>query len=394
MIPAMRTLPWLALLLVVAACNSPPQTPLDGPGPAIDGHGDGGRSDGVRPDAGVVDGHAEASAGDLPACGTPKPFVPPTKTEPWRHSLTTPLVVLSGPANHRGQDVLAVAGTSPVLIGKFAYGTLDTNLQGEDVEIYLQDQPPCGDWVSLGVFTTSTKNQYGTQYGISDDGGRVFFKMPPGHAQQPGRYPVRMVVKGDLSIAAFALIVLAPSTSTVVLDIDGTLTTDDFQLVTQLFAGLLAGTYSPKLQAGGVDVASAWASKGYQLVYLTGRPDQLRNISQAWLVQQGFPPGAVHLTDTLAQALPTSTGVAAYKTDFLKRITSEAQVSLQAAYGNATTDIEAYANAAVPKTSTFIIGAQGGTQGTVAVKDYPSHLPTVQAMPAAKVAAPPPLAGW
>jgi phosphatidate phosphatase PAH1 len=56
-----------------------------------------------------------------------------------------------------------------------------------------------------------------------------------------------------------------------------------------------------------------------------------------------------------------------------------------AAYGNAVTDITAYANAGVPLTQTFIIGPLAGNSGTVAIPnmDYTQHIASfVAAQPA------------
>lgn len=346
----------------------------------------------AAPDAAtVVDAAAAPDAG--PAC-TPVAFAPPGPASEWRHTSTSLVTVTQGAASHRGQDVVVVEGTGPLLVGKFAYGAFDKDLEDEEVEVFLQLDPPCGAWVSYGTVLSSEDGQYGTQYGIEDDGGRVFFALPGGDALPVGRYPVRMLVHGDLSRAAFTLFVVPARTSTVVFDIDGTLTTSDFQLIAELFLDIFNGDYVPELRPGGPDVVRAWAGRGYLVVYLTGRPDMLRARSEEWLVGQGFPPGAVHLTDTNAQALPTSGGVAAYKTDFLAKLRAEADVDLFAAYGNATTDIEAYAAAGIPLERTFVIGDNAGEGGTVALDSYPAHLPAAQAMPAATVAAPPADSWW
>ena len=49
-----------------------------------------------------------------------------------------------------------------------------------------------------------------------------------------------------------------------------------------------------------------------------------------------------------------------------------------AAYGNADTDITAYANVSIPLDHTFIIGTEGGNGGTVAIPnlDYTQHIAT------------------
>ncbi len=338
-----------------------------------------------------VDETIEPAKDTSPAACIPNPFVPPYAKGEWRNSLETGVLTIPmGAPNHRGQDVIVAAGEPQRLIAKFAYGAIDKDLKDEDVEVFYQPDAPCGAWESLGVFPTSEDGEYGTMWGVADDGGRIFVELPMAKRLPVGVYPVRMLVKGDLSIAAFTLWVTAPSVSVVVTDIDGTLTTSDFELITQIFTDLFSGSYVPEAYPGGQDVLWAYRQKGYQIIYVTGRPDLLRAQTQTWLVDLGYPPGVVHLTDTNTQAFPTDAGVAAYKTDFLNKVVAEAQAAFYAAYGNATTDIHAYANVNIPKNRTYIIGANAGQEGTVAVNAYPSHLPTAQAAPAALVPGPTP----
>jgi hypothetical protein len=369
----------VALILVSGCQSGTPATPPDAL--ARDRQA----ADARAADTAVLDHGVAADA-----CA-PRAFVPPGPTTAWKQ-LTTPLIVMLGTAAHRANDVIVNPGAPQLLIGKFAYGAVDKDLKGEDVEIFVQDSPPCGAWVSLGTATTSQEGQYGNTYGVEDDGGRVFFTVPAAQARSVGRHPVRMLVKGDHSVAAPTLFIVQPTTGTVVFDIDGTLTTDDFQLVAQIFADLFAGTYTPKMQTGALDVVRAWTTRGYLVLYLTGRPGQLRAVSQGWLTKEGFPAGAVMLTETTAQTLPTPTGVGAYKSQVLQA--AAAKVNLEAAYGNATTDIQGYAAAGVAKSRTFIIGANGGKDGTVAIDTYPKHLPVAQGMPAPSVAAPQSWGWW
>ena len=323
-----------------------------------------------------------------PPCPEPVVFEPDGEPTGWKHTSTRLFTVTQGKANHRGQDVV-VAGGPQRLIGKFAYGVLDKDLKQEDVEVFIQPDPPCGEWVSFGVVETSDDGQNGTLWGVEDDGGRVFFELPAEAALPPGWYPVRMLVHGDHSVAAFSLVVVSPGVDVVVSDIDGTLTTDDFQLVTELFGDIFSGAYEPDLYPSGADVMWAWQKKGVLLVYLTGRPDFLKRMTRETLTSNGFPPGVMHLTDTNTQAFPTSSGVAAYKTAFLERLQEEAQVGLRAAYGNASTDLEAYANLGIPKEATFIIGKHAGEDGTVSLEaGFAAHLPTVEAEAPAAVHAP------
>jgi phosphoserine phosphatase len=344
----------------------------------------------IEPDGGAVAPDAGGGDPDAGACA-PLAFAPEGDPQGWHHDLEAALAILQGPANHRGQDVVAREGDPELLIGKFAYGLADKDLKDEDVEVFVQDDAPCGDWRSLGLETTSEDGEFGDRFGIEDDGGRVFFAVP--EALPFGWHPVRMLVQGDHSLAAFRLAVVRPRTKAVVFDIDGTLTTGDLELVLELLAQVFSGEHVPAMQDGAPAVAQAWADRGYLIVYLTGRPDLLRRSSEQWLVDHGFPPGVVHLTDTLGQTLPTSGGVARYKTEFLRRLQEEAGLELFAAYGNATTDIEAYEAAGIPKERTYIVGPHAGEEGTVALPGYVEHLPDALAVPPAPTPAPS-IGGW
>jgi len=358
--------------------------PADLGGPAGDGGRDQGPNDAghAAPELGLPDGGPDR-------CEAPTPFVAPSDPTGWRHDTTRLLTVTQGAPNHRAQDVIVATGRPQLIVGKFAYGPFDKDLEDEEVEVFVQERPPCGEWISLGVQLTSRDGQYGDQYGLADDGGRIFFTLPDAQARPVGHHPLRLLVRGDGSLATATLTVLPAGTSTVVFDIDGTLTTRDFELIRELFTELLQGSYVPEMREGAPDVVWDWVARGYLVVYLSGRPDLLHRQPRLWLQEEGFPPGPLHLTDTNAQALPTRAGVGQYKIDFLRKIEEEGLVTLAAAYGNATTDIFAYAGAGIPLATTFIVGEHAGEEGTTPIAGYPEHLPEAAALPAATVAAPP-----
>jgi phosphatidate phosphatase PAH1 len=71
-----------------------------------------------------------------------------------------------------------------------------------------------------------------------------------------------------------------------------------------------------------------------------------------------------------------------FKGGWLNEMKERVQVSWVAAYGNASTDISAYADAGIPKERTFIIGPHAGEGGTVAIQgSYENHLSTVEQLP-------------
>ena len=285
-------------------------------------------------------------------------------------------------------------GAPRLLVAKFAYGLVDKDLKGEDVAIFVQEDAPCGPWRLLGTAVTSEDGEHGTRGGIEDDGGRIFFPIPADLARPVGSHQIRMVVTGDRSQAAFTLHVLRPGTAAVVFDIDGTLTTDDGQVVKQLLGRVSGRRHVPAMRPGADAVVRAWAEAGYFPIYLTGRPQILRRDTEAWLRDKGFPAGALRTAATLGDVLPTSWGVARYKTEALRGWRDAARLEIHAAYGNAETDIEAYREAGIPLDRTWIAGPEAGAEGTRPVQDYRDHLRDVLGtLPRPGVPAPPPV-GW
>src|SRR5262249_16350582 len=151
----------------------------------------------------------------------------------------------------------------------------------------------------------------------------------------------------------------------VVFDIDGTLTTSDDELIMQVSDAV----YTPNMMTAANAMVQAWAHKGYAVVYLTARAHIFRAETRAWLDTLGFPNGPVITPNANVEA-------EAYKTLWLQRLIDDFGWKAVAAYGNATTDIGAYAAVGIPPSVTFIIGPNGGMGGTVAIAndDYSDNL--------------------
>jgi phosphatidate phosphatase PAH1 len=181
---------------------------------------------------------------------------------------------------------------------------------------------------------------------------------------------VRLEVMGDETVAPGRLWILPAGTHLAISDIDGTLTTSDEELVqdvlTDLYQPILGGWDAPDAWPGGADLTHALADRGWVVVYLTGRPYWLTAKTRSWLSTGGFATGALHTTDSNGEALPTEGGVGAFKLAWLQGLAAQGFL-LDEAYGNATTDIYAYAGAGVPAAKSWIIGPNGGDGGTVAV---------------------------
>lgn len=135
--------------------------------------------------------------------------------------------------------------------------------------------------------------------------------------------------------------------------------------------------YSNTLHKDLEDVNS-YAAKGYQIIYLTGRPYWVGKDTREWLDYQGLVDGHVHTNPYGEGPIPPNTEQ--YKTDYLTYLLEEVGLDIVRVYGNATTDIGAYAAAGLPKSETHIIGENAGADGTMPIRnDYLQHLLTVVA---------------
>lgn len=309
---------------------------------------------------------------------TPTAFDPGAKA-PWKGSGLT--AVLGSP-RHRIRDAVFTPENEMVLIGKFTYGIGDTDLTDETVRVFLSDAD-CLSYTLLGTTLTSNNDEYGTQYGFKDDGGRAFFVVPEAKKAPLGTYSVRMVVSGDLTQADGYLFVVPKGKKAVVFDIDGTLTTSDGELIKEIVVDLLGGgtQYTEKMYADANTVVNLYAQKGYLIVYLTARPDLFTDISRKWLVDEGFPRGLLHLNEAESDFFKGSDATVAYKTAYLKYLKEVIGLDIVYAYGNADTDVWSYDAAGISKSNTFIIGKNAGMESTQPVTSYTDHLPFVQSVP-------------
>ena len=307
--------------------------------------------DAVAPPKTVYAGH----------CGTP--FVLPAKQK-WTHDFVSPTVILAGKPNHRIRDLILPIGTASKLRGHFTYGIADVSLGDETVELWVQT---CPGWVSWG------KKQTGNG---ATDNGIVFFDVPAD--VPPGDYQVKIVMLGDQTVADGAIAIWPKGVQTIVTDVDGTLTTSDWQLISDVIFGADAEMY-PDANT----VMNQWAKKDFRLIYLTGRPQIVNRYTRTWLANHGFPAGTLHLTEDVGQLIPNDTGVQKFKTDFLAGVQKDVAPVIKPAYGNAPTDIGAYAAVGIAKAVTWIIGPNAGNDGTQALTSYTSHLPGVLSAPVA-----------
>ncbi len=278
----------------------------------------------------------------------------------WVHSFSHIFTTAQGDAHHGAADVVINAGDTATVTARFAYGGLLKDLEDENISAWIETKS-CS-WQSLGVART-------------DDDGTVSFAVDASFATSPGRHDVRLEVHGDGSSVYSSVWVAPAGQKTVVFDIDGTLTEGD----SELFKNLLLGA-EPTMYDSANDVAWAYADRGYQVIYITGRPVYLDGRSRQWLASQDFPRGPLKLVYDLDETLPFERFVGAFKQRTLEAFKNQQGLDIAFAYGNAATDICAYAGAEIDPKHTFIIGVNAGDacdQGepTQKVAHYAEHLP-------------------
>lgn len=176
----------------------------------------------------------------------------------------------------------------------------------------------------------------------------------------------------------------------IVTDIDATLTISDGEFTMQIGDG----NYDPIEREGAAELIGAYADLGYHVLYLTARSEEItvdvteetaREVTERWLDEHGFPTDPERTEVVLAPMFVFGDDAQAYKSEALMERQATG-LRFDYAYGNATSDIGAYAAAAIPLDATFIIGEHGGEGGTVAVagegwtEHADAHLPTVPAV--------------
>lgn len=338
-----------SLALLLAACTG---DPTKGDAAGTDEESD------VGTPTDVTDVSDEPELPEVRSChGAPAPAPHVTG---FRHTLNE-VLALTEP-DHSADDLLFTEQGEVIFHAKFAYGALSKDLQDEDIEVWLDDCS--GSYQAIGVATT-------------DSDGRISLSLAPSALPGFGSYALIYRVLGDGSGTRATLRVLPTGTHVLVTDIDGTLTTSDTELFVDLFSELGSGSYVPQARASAVDAMWARADQGYPIVYLTGRPYNLTDITREWIDALSFPPGTVQLVADVSRILPTDGAVGTYKRDYLDTLQARG-FELDMGYGNATTDIFGYLGAGIGGNTAYILGTHGGEQGTVALgEDYTAHLNTI-----------------
>jgi LNS2 (Lipin/Ned1/Smp2) len=354
-----------------AACGS--SGDINAPTSDVSASGSGGAASGAT-GTGSAGGSGESATGawckPIPACDAPPPD--PGAKGSWNHTIESPIIAAIGNPNHRGRDLFLNPGDAQWIIGKFAYGLIDKDLKGENVDVYLLRD--CGDtWEKLGTAVTTQDEQHPTVEGVDDSGGRLYFKIPDDKKLGLGRHRVHLVVQGDLSSTDLFLDVVPRKAPVFVTDVDGTLTDNENAEFGALLTGKLPGVHPDAAKLYDVLV-----SKGYHPMYLTARPEWLVGRTRELLDTNKFPPGIVHTTLSLTGATGDPAG--AFKTTELSELALKGIVPAFG-FGNTASDADAYENAHIPVGNRFFFQFIDAKHLGREIKTYTELLTEFEALP-------------
>jgi hypothetical protein len=318
--------------------------------------------------SGGTGGTAEACP-DVLSCDAPLPDLGPERE--WIHTSSSITAAL-GFANHRGRDMYYNPDDTIWVMGKFAYGVTDDDIEDEDVDVWL-DRGCDGAWELLDTVRTTNDGDHPTVEGVEDTGGWVFYDATSSNLGV-GRHRFLLVVGGDLSTAEVYVDLVEPGTPIVLSDVDGTLTTEE----NEEFTALLTGA-TPDANPDSAEVLSTLAQKGYRVMYLTARPQFLGGRTREFLAERGYPLGLVHTTLSFTGA--TGGSAVTYKTAELAALADRGLVPAWA-FGNTASDAEAYDNAGLlPLDQRIMFRFSDDSWGARRIEDYAELLPEIDAAP-------------
>jgi hypothetical protein len=286
--------------------------------------------DGTGPDAqdGAAETGPDAGCSLPPACDAALPDFGSARGFKNNSSKITAAI---GSPRHRGRDLFLLEGADAWVLGKFSYGTLDDDIKGEDVDVYLLRG--CGSiWKFVGTFATTEDGDHAEVHGVEDTGGRIFVDLTDeGLAPlELGRHRIVMVVAGDLTYTDQFIEVVSPQTR--------------------------------------VDMLWAFAERGYEIFYLTARPEWMAPLSREWLPLRGFPPGVLHTTLSKAGALGSA--AVEYKSDELAWLHTHTGIVPSYGFGNKDSDVSAYVGGGIDPSGCYYFELDGDAQGGTIHDDY------------------------
>jgi hypothetical protein len=270
----------------------------------------------------------------------------------------------AGP-HHRGRDVFVRTNEPLWAIGRFTYGPLDQPLQGEKVSVYLSIT--CnGVWQRVGESKTTTHDHpHESVYGVKDNGGRIYFDLSTALSQPipEGRHKVTFVVAGDHSTVSAYLRVVGPDTKIVVSDVDGTLTSSEYAAVQQIVTGAL-----PHAHPGAAQLMHKLKAQGYEIYYLTARPEWMVEDTRKWLSVRNFPLGIINTTQSFLGA--NGTQAESFKVGELQGLKLLTGIVPMFAFGNKSSDVAAFGQSGIAAKNSYYYQLAGDALGGTIHSDY------------------------
>lgn len=272
-----------------------------------------------------------------------------------------------------GRDVVGNENTAQVLVGQYKRAKNNTPGTGtviaqETVSFYAELD---GVWTAIGTAQT-------------DDQGMYNFTIPAAFSLEPGSHRVLAILDASGVCNEHGVFLWPQGTQSIITDIDGTLSSDDNEFITQIFNDL---NYVPQNNIDAPRLVQTWTGKGYGVVYLTARPNEFRWLSRVWLREQGYAFGPLETAESFVFGETART----YKRAFVELAKNTLNYDFVAAYGNAQSDVDAYEDGGIPKTITYTINEAEGSSGTVGVPNgsFTAHISgVVTPFPAATQSAP------
>ena len=182
-----------------------------------------------------------------------------------------------------------------------------------------------------------------------------------------GRHRIHWVVRGDDSRADTFIEVVEPGTPIILSDIDGTLTTSEWERAVDFLLDTI-----PNVNDGAPQALHALVELGYRPMYLTARPEFLGNRTYEFIEARGLPPGIIHTSLSATGALG-STAVE-LKTGELDALATRGLVPSWV-FGNTDSDAEAYENAGIAPLEQRIFFQFEDAFGGRTIQSYTELLP-------------------
>ena len=128
----------------------------------------------------------------------------------------------------------------------------------------------------------------------------------------------------------------------VVFDIDGTLTPRPIQ--------------TWKVRDDAVRAVQFFAGQGYKIIYLSARSKLFQKPIPNWLTKNGFPEGSIKVPETAEDGK----NYVRFKTRMLREFQQNGW-QIKYAFGDSTTDFDAYAAVGIPEENVFALQRKGAS---------------------------------